>query len=133
MRYLAYIVVALILMGIGGSVTLFFATRPVNRVVKSWTAPDKSYTLAVIQADWDFRGFPFDKAPRYAVYVGRTPEPIYGHFLYYGFTGATEDTLWDVEKDIERCTVEWTDQGVTLTAPSGHVLVIPKKYYEGGR
>lgn len=132
MKYLLGLMAALILMGIGGSLTLFLATRPVNRVVKSFTGPD-GYTLAVVQADWDFRGFPFDKAPRYAVYVGRTPEPVYGHFLDYGFTGVSEDALWDVEKDIERCTIQWDQQGVALSSPSGHILFIPKKMYEGGR
>lgn len=125
--------VVLALMSLTGVVVLFGFTRPVLRVVKSWTSPDKNYTLAVVQSDWDFRGLPFDVRPRYGVYIGRQPEPSYGHFIDYSFTPSSSDALGQVEKDIQRCQVEWSEQGVTLKAPSGHLLVVPRRWYEGGR
>lgn len=124
---------AALLLALGAVLGLFLATRPVLRVVHSWTSPDKQFTLAVVQSDVDYRGLPFEARPRYAVYIGRQPEPVYGHYLDYSFTPANSDALGDIEKDIARCQVEWTDPGVTLTAPSGHVLFVPRKWYEAGR
>ncbi len=112
----------------------FLATRPQNRVVKTWSAPDGQYHLSVIQSDRDFRGFPLDVRARYAVYVGREAgQPTYGHLVDYSFTPSSSDALSAIERDIERCQVDWGQGGVTLTAPSGHTLFIPRPAYEGGR
>ncbi len=121
------VLVVLFLMAFSALVGLFVFTRPSLRVVQSWTSPDKQFTLAVVQSDNDYRGLPFDVRPRYGVYVGRQPEPVYGHWVDYSFTSM------DVEKDIQACQVEWSDQGARLTAPSGHILFIPRKWYEAGR
>lgn len=114
--------------------SFFVATRPSNRVVKTWSAPDGEYHLTVIQSDRDFRGFPLQVRARYAVYVGREAgQPTYGHLVDYSFTPKSSDALGAIERDIERCQVEWSPIGVTLTAPSGHILFIPRSVYAGGR
>ncbi len=115
------------LMALTGIVTLFVCTRPSLRVIQSWTSPDKQFTLAVVESDTDYRGFPLSVRPRYGIYVGRQPEPVYGHWIDYSFTSM------EVEKDIKACQVEWSDQGARLIAPSGHILFIPRQWYEAGR
>ncbi len=112
----------------------FLATRPVNRVVKTWPSPDGQYYLSVLQTDRDFRGFPLEVRARYAVYVGReSGQPTHGHLVDYSFTPTSSDALGAIERDIGRCQVEWDESGVTLSAPSGHTLFLPRLAYEGGR
>lgn len=114
---------------LGSAIALFGLTRPSLKVVKTWKDPSVSMYLTVYESDTDWRGFPLNVQPRYAVYVGReSSTPSYGHYVDLTFYGSLEST-----DSIRQSKVEWSDQGVTLRQPSGHLLFIPKAMYEGGR
>lgn len=76
------------------------------------------YEVSPVLAPW----------PRYEVFVSKPTSPDYGHLTEYGFHNAA----WESDY-FDRCTVDWTPDGITLTEPSGHRLFIPKKSFIGGR
>jgi len=110
------------------AIALFMLTRPSLKVVKTWEKPGASMYLTVYESDTDWRGFPLNAQPRYAIYVGRSGTPSYGHYIDMSFYGLPKET-----DSIRQSSVAWSDQGVTIRQPSGHVLFIPKAMYEGGR
>jgi len=111
------------------AIALFVLTHPSLKVIKTWEKPNASMYLTVYESDTDWRGFPLNVQPRYAIYVGKTSgTPSYGHFVDMSFYGLPKQT-----DSIRQSKVEWSDQGVTLSQPGGHVLFIPKAMYEGGR
>lgn len=104
------------------AIALFVMTRPSLNVIKTWEKPNASMYLTIYESDIDWRGFPLNVQPRYAIYVGKTSgTPSYGHFVDMSFYGLPEQT-----DSIRQSKVAWSDQGVTLLQPSGHVLFIPK-------
>ena len=111
------------------AIALFMLTRPSLKVVKTWENPDASMYLTVHQSDTDWRGFPLNVQPRYAIYVGKGNGTLsYGHYVDMSFYGLLKEP-----DSIRQSKVVWSDQGVTMRQPSGHVLFIPKAMYEGGR
>jgi hypothetical protein len=66
----------------------------------------------------------------YSIYTGRDADsPSYGPWIDYSFHPSAEK----IEPFLQRASVQWTDEGVTLELPSGHRLFIPEKMFTGGR
>ena len=66
--------------------------------------------------------------PRYEVFVAKSATPTYGHLTEYGFHNEVKEPDY-----IARCVVDWSPEGIAVTEPSGHRLLIPKKAFIGGR
>lgn len=118
-------------------IVTFFLHRAPLAVVAQWKQPTTihydsfdPYYLSVVEADIDWRGFPFQTERNYLIYVGRdSGTPQYGHFVKFSFHPESDA----IEDHIRRSTVEWTDDGVIFAAASGHRLLIPRKMFLGGR
>jgi hypothetical protein len=117
--------------------SLFVLHRPSLRVLAHWRQPAgvrydafDPYTLSVIEADRDWRGFPLFLGRRHFVYVGRDQgTPSYGHVVDFSFFAGAEP----LETYLARGTVTWQPDGVTFVTPSGHRLFIPRDMFVGGR
>ena len=117
------------------ALTLYVSTRPTQRVLKTWACPAAvpycpGLYLSVLEGAPDLDGFPFYIGRRYAIYVGReSGQPSYGHRLDYRFNAE----VVDIETHLARTVVRWMPEGVSLTEPSGHALVIPKTAFLNAR
>lgn len=131
-----WLVTVLIVAGGLSMATLFIITRPADRVVATWPQSSKikydeaTYYLSVIETDQDWRGFPLFSTPRYAIYVGRDQgAPSYGHII--DFTFYTKGDY--LPSYLKKAQVDWSNEGVNLSLPSGHKLFIPRHMFVGGR
>ena len=52
----------------------------------------------------------------------------YGHYTVYRFHNYSSS-----EDYFDRCSIEWTPDGVAILEPTGHKLFIPKSSFIGGR
>lgn len=57
--------------------------------------------------------------------------PDYGHFIDYPFPYAPSRK--DEDNQIRKATVQFTNDGITYTHPTNHVVFIPRTEYIGGR
>lgn len=117
-------------------ILFFILTRPSNEVVHKWQQPASitydgqgPYYLAVVKSDLDWRGFPFEIRRNYSIYVGRDPQPSYGHWVDLSFFPEPDD----MKTFLNKASTNWTDQGVELVLPSDHRVFIPKDAFTGGR
>lgn len=111
--------------------------RPSNRIVMQWQQPEsirydqfEPYYFKVVEADIDWKYFPFQWQRHYYIYVGReSGVPTYGHYLEFSF----HPEVNDLETHLKRSQVEWLEQGVRFNEASGHQLFIPEELFTGGR
>ena len=135
LRALAFTCGALLLAALLSALTLYCATRPTQRVLKTWECPAAvpycpGLYLSVLEGAPNLDGFPLHIGRRYAIYVGReSGQPSYGHRLDYRFNAE----VVDIETHLAQTVVRWTPEGVSLTEPSGHALFIPKTAFLNAR
>ena len=128
LRALAFTCGALLLAALLSALTLYFATRPTQRVLKTWECPAAvpycpGLYLSVLEGAPNLDGFPLHIGRRYAIYVGReSGQPSYGHYLDYSFNAE----IVGIEAHLAQTAVRWSPDGVTLAEPDGHTLFIPK-------
>jgi hypothetical protein len=115
------------------TIATYLLNRPSNRVIAQWEQPasiayDSSapFRLIVIERNTDWSDFPYTER-HYHIYVGS--EFPYGYWYRFPFYYHQ----LDVESEIRKSTVEWTDEGVSLKAKSGEVLFVPKSVFAGKR
>jgi hypothetical protein len=111
--------------------------RPSRRVLASWPSSVRAEPaeprLSVVEADWDFSGFPLELQRNVEIYVGRgAGNGSYGHYMRYSFHPSGDDYR-ALGRHLHKCTVTWAPEGVTLSEPDGHRLFIPAASYLGGR
>ena len=82
------------------------------------------YELRVEEGPQKFNSLLSSLEDRYAIIdVGRKGDNFaYVHSMTFDITGGSEPS-----------SVNWTNEGINLTYPSGHKLFIPKKAFIGGR
>ncbi len=125
----------LLALALCSALTLYLATRPTQRVLKTWACPAAvpycpGLYLTVLEGAPNFDGFPWHIGQRHAIYVGReSGQPSYGHHLDYSFNAE----VLGIEAHLAQTRVHWSPEGVTLTEPSGHALFIPKSAFLQGR
>lgn len=61
----------------------------------------------------------------------KTGLPDSGHSVTYPFPFATSNA--DEDNEIKKGSIQFTEDGVTYTHPTNHILFIPKKSYINGR
>jgi hypothetical protein len=118
-------------------VLLLLAAQPSNRVVWQDCQPQTiaygsfdPYCLSVVEGSRDWGGLPFSVTRRYFLFIGRgTDAPSYGHYLDFTFTFDGDDP----DAFIKASKADWTPDGITFRAKTGHALFIPKSAYIGGR
>lgn len=87
------------------------------------------YYFHIVEDNLDFGHIPFTLPRNYFLYVGKDQNEIrHGHVKNYSFEYHN-----DIDQYLEKCSVEWTPEGVTFTEPGGHVFFMPKDSFIGGR
>jgi hypothetical protein len=84
------------------------------------------YYLSVIERN---TGWLFTRTSYYLFIAHGKSAPAYGHYLDFSFFFVSKDH----DAEIKSSKAEWTLQGVTFTASTGHSLFVPKKSFIGGR
>ena len=119
-------------------VVLLLACQPSNRVIWQDCQPPTvaygsfdPYCLSVVEGSRDWSGLLLlNVKRRYYLFIGRGKDaPAYGHYVDFTFTFGGDD----LSAFIKASKVEWTPNGVTFTAKTGHALFIPKSAFIGGR
>jgi hypothetical protein len=120
---------------VGGLAWVVLLLWPSSRIVAQWTQPGSihygnydPYALSVIDRGTDYSQLPWGR--HHELFIGHgTDAPAYGHFVRFSFHPASGN----LDAYIRQSTVDWTETGVTFTAPSGHRVFIPKAVVIGGR
>ena len=130
-RFLLHLIAVLFL----GTVFASHLSRPSNRVVGQWRQPDAihyasydPYTLSVIEGSRKLNTLGWPRGHYIVIGHGRNARK-YGYYHDYSFHASYEN----VDDYIAKSNVDWTDEGVTITEPSGQALFLPKKSFIGGR
>lgn len=118
-------------------ILLYALHRPSNLILAQWQQPSSiqydaydPYYFSIVEADFDWKYFPFNLTRHHYIYVGREyGTPSYGHYLEFSF----HPSLDSLKNHLKKSTVAWTADGVTFNEASGHRLFIPKPMFTGGR
>ena len=109
-----------------------------TRIVKTWPQPEhlkydgRVYYFTVCETRQYIPSLPslllgLSGSRDYFIFIGKEEKPSYGHFIAYTFHSGNDD------KAVKNTVVDWQEDGITLTTPSGHVLFIPEESFTGGR
>lgn len=107
-----------------------------HRIVKTWDQPEhvehdgRTYYLTVAESKPylpTVSSLLFSGMKKYFIFIGKEEKPSYGHFIDFTFHYGGDDEA------VKSSTVDWQENGITLTTPSGHVLFIPQESFTGGR
>jgi hypothetical protein len=108
--------------------------HPTAKVIKSWESTNKiyyngfSYYLKVVEDEISIGRFPFGVTRQYIIYVGIDPgKPEHGYILDYSFPEM--EGLYNISDYLKKCTVIWSQDGVTFEEPEGNKLFIPEKSF----
>ncbi len=119
---------------------IHFLHRPTLKVIAQWQKPitvkyagDQDYFLSVVEGELDWRMFPLIDGRKYFIYAGLdSGKPSYGHMLDFTFY-PDQNYYNDLAGYLKGASVEWSEDGVTITLPSAHRLFIPKSMFIKGR
>jgi hypothetical protein len=119
----------LLLVLILATIATYLLNRPSNRVIAQWEQPasiayDSSapFRLIVIERNTDWSDFPY-RERHYHIYLGN--EFPYGNWYRFPFYYHQ----LEIESEIKKSAVEWSDEGVSYKTKSGEVLFIPRSIF----